>query len=651
MKNFVHLMKVTFFVTSLLLITISVVGQTWTAYNGCPPSFTDLNASYVKKCYNTSSSQSLWFSTTNYSTGTMASSHSLITSGGNDLNAFIPNTNPTIYLQKLPTWDGVPITQVVRLNQPDGSSTSNYHAAGIVYKFIPDSINNILNVYFAFVMNVPHQNWNENPICQIRVLNSSNQLIYPGAFYLLCVGYTAGNPPIYTNHPSAQNVPWYNCGSGDNNVIWRDWTPIAFDLRDFVGQEVKLEIVNANCIYSVHYGYTYLTAKCLGGRLTATSCSGEDLIVTAPNGFEDYTWYDNDGNEIGNGGQVFYTPRDTNMTYARCMMHSYTGAEIEMDINITYYDLTSQFEYSQIKDACNYKVQFENTGIVRIIGANSVTLPVQFTEWDFGDGTPLSTDVNPLHIYDDPGTYNVRCVLFDPDNVCADTITQVVTVDQDATIGANTTDTVKTCHENLPYVYNADYSFAQEGTYQVVFETASWNGCDSLVDVAVIVENPQVVIQQQGDYCDQFSANLIAETEAQEPSFLWNDGSTLGSLVITAPGTYSVTVTDNSGCVAQDAIVIPACVPNIVLPNSISPSDENGLNDYFYLPQKNLVEKVEISIFDRYGTMIFHSTDKDFKWAGEVYGKKAINSTYNYVIYITDYNGIVTKHTGSITVL
>jgi len=49
--------------------------------------------------------------------------------------------------------------------------------------------------------------------------------------------------------------------------------------------------------------------------------------------------------------------------------------------------------------------------------------------------------------------------------------------------------------------------------------------------------------------------------------------------------------------------------------------------------------------------MILHTFDKDFKWAGEVNGKKAINSTFNYVIYITDYNGIVTKHTGSITVL
>ncbi len=635
--------------TSLLLVLMvnTLLGQTWTAYNGCPPSFTDLNASYLRKGYNPSSSASSQYSYLNFTQGTMTGSHTLINTGGNDINAFIPSTSPVIYLQKLPIWDGVQQTQVLRLNSSTPPSSSGFYGASSVYKFIPDSIYNILDVYFAFVVQLPHLTYQDNPLFQIRVLNSSNQLIYPQAYYLLNTGYSGG---VFSPNPAAQPISWYLCSSGYETVIWVDWMPIAFDLRNFVGQEVKLELTATGCMPSAHYGYAYYTAKCLEGRLKATSCDGEDLIVTAPNGFEDYTWYDIDGNEIG-WAERYYTPRDTNMTYARCVMHSRTGAEIEMDINITYYDLTSQFDYTQIKDECNYKIQFENTGIVRIIGGSSVTLPVQYTEWDFDDGSPLSTEVNPLHIYDDPGTYNVRCVLFDPDNVCADTITQVVVVDSDATIQAHTTDTVRTCQENLPYVYNADYSFPQAGTYQVVFPEAAWNGCDSLVDATLIVENPQVVIQQQGDYCDQFSSNLIAETEAQEPTFLWNDGSTLGSLVITAPGTYSVTVTDISGCVAQDAIVISACVPNIVLPNSISPSDENGLNDYFYLPQKNLVEKVELSIFDRYGTMVFHTFDKDFKWAGEVNGKTYFNATYNYVIYVTDYNGITTIHKGSITIL
>ena len=630
----------------VLSFSITLSAQIWTAYNGCPPSFTNLNANYVRKGYNTSNDRTTHYSYINFTQGTMVGTHTLITTGGNDINASIPNTNPPIYLQILPTWDGIPQIEVIRLNYDASPWESGFYGACIVYKYIPDSIFNILDVYFSFVTNLPHRYYQENPLFQIRMLDSNDQLIYPQAYYLLNSGYWRG---IYYPNPSAQDVNWYlSTDPTGDTTIWVDWMPIAFDLRNFVGQEVKLEIIATGCIPGAHYGYGYYTAKCLEGRLKATSCEG--LIVNAPNGFRDYTWYDNNDNEIA-WSESYYAQIDTNMTYVRCVMHSYTGAEIEMDIIITYYDLTSKFEYTQIKDECNYKIQFLNTGIIRIFGDSSVILPVQYTEWDFGDGTPLSTEVNPLHTYSDPGTYNVRCVLFDPDNVCTDTIIQPVIVDADATILAQSKDTVKTCQENLPYVYNADYSFPQAGTYQVVFPGASWNGCDSIVDATLIVENPQVVIQQQGDYCDQFSANLIAETEAQGPSFLWNDGSTLGSLVITAPGTYSVTVTDISECVAQDAIVIPACVPYIVLPNSITPSDKNGLNDYFYLPQKNLVDKIELSIFNRYGSMIFHTFDKNFKWTGEVNGKIYINTIYNYVIYITDYNGITTIHKGSITVL
>ena len=113
MKKFLVLLQ-QLSVIILFLFSITLSAQTWTAYNGCPPSFTDLNATYLKKCYSTSSTFTNHFSYLNYSTGTSGSSHTVITTGGNDLNAFIPTATPYIYLQKLPTWDGIPQTQVAK---------------------------------------------------------------------------------------------------------------------------------------------------------------------------------------------------------------------------------------------------------------------------------------------------------------------------------------------------------------------------------------------------------------------------------------------------------------------------------------------------------------------------------------------------------
>ena len=49
MKNLIHLMKGMLFGAFLLLISISVTAQTWTAYDGCPPSFYRFECQLLKK--------------------------------------------------------------------------------------------------------------------------------------------------------------------------------------------------------------------------------------------------------------------------------------------------------------------------------------------------------------------------------------------------------------------------------------------------------------------------------------------------------------------------------------------------------------------------------------------------------------------------
>ena len=59
----------------------------------------------------------------------------------------------------------------------------------------------------------------------------------------------------------------------------------------------------------------------------------------------------------------------------------------------------------------------------------------------------------------------------------------------------------------------------------------------------------------------------------------------------------------------------------------------------------------EISIFNRWGEMVFHSTDKGFRWNGEYKGKIYHQNVYNYVIHYTDSAGRPFRVTGSVTVL
>jgi PKD repeat protein len=48
---------------------------------------------------------------------------------------------------------------------------------------------------------------------------------------------------------------------------------------------------------------------------------------------------------------------------------------------------------------------------------NNTTLAGQTFIWDFGDGSPVSNDMNPAHLYTDTGTYTISLLALDP-NTC-----------------------------------------------------------------------------------------------------------------------------------------------------------------------------------------------------------------------------------------
>jgi len=76
------------------------------------------------------------------------------------------------------------------------------------------------------------------------------------------------------------------------------------------------------------------------------------------------------------------------------------------ETNGTYYTFTTQSNYVNVDFYADHTivspgdaVQFTDNSIVNA-GI------VQYL-WDFGDGTPLSVETNPVHIYNNPGTYSV----------------------------------------------------------------------------------------------------------------------------------------------------------------------------------------------------------------------------------------------------
>ena len=193
-------------------------------------------------------------------------------------------------------------------------------------------------------------------------------------------------------------------------------------------------------------------------------------------------------------------------------------------------------------------------------------------------------------------------------------------------------------------------TYWQSGSYTQQFTTS--HGCDSTVTKEVrVVDTYLELVNHTEDFCAGYRADLEVITDLE--NITWSTGETgMHNIVAHHSGAYVVTA-NTSHCEAFARLVIPACEFNLYIPNAITPSHEDGNNDYFCLPEGNLsqIQTFEIQIYDRWGRVVFQSDTPYFRWDGRDNGKLMRTNTYVYYIKISLYAGGDYLYKGVITVL
>ena len=515
-----------------------------------------------------------------------------------------------------------------------------------------------------------------------------------------------GITTYYWAHPDATptTFDFYKCpvaqtsGHATQPVGWFEYRPLAFDLSGHARQHksVKLRIRVYACTATFHWAYCMFTAKMIPGVIQVDACGDQDVSLSVPAGFREegsYVWHygydstdainrilDWENPPVGitsNGCYDIYIDRDLTRLwpYYRCEMLSYTGAPFIYEAHVKSYFLYPGFDFEQTYDNCDLTVKFRDTSNIFAVvpptsaGATEDTIyqDTQFIRWFVKrNGTFIQfaqNDTTPTYTFQDGevnanGEATIKIIIQDEELKCIDTLERTIQLDTSALEKVLDTDTIYTCEEKLPYRYDPAYfgdtqEWSTEGTRRVTYQNLAWNGCDSLVDVTLIIRKPKVDITFDLDYCDEFTTTLTAETTSEVDRYEWNTGETTPSITITEPGNYSVVITDDEGCISDPpgTINIPACKPFLNLPNTITPGRQDGLNDYFSIPQKNLIQELEFTVYNRNGDIVFHTTNKDFRWNGTENGKLFYGATYTYTLYIVDYEGVASRHKGSITIL
>ena len=126
---------------------------------------------------------------------------------------------------------------------------------------------------------------------------------------------------------------------------------------------------------------------------------------------------------------------------------------------------------------------------------------------------------------------------------------------------------------------------------------------------------------------------------------------------LTLATTYTVTVTDANSCSATDTIFIKTVCndKNYWFPNTFSPNGD-GVNDYFYPRGTSLYNIQSLTIFNRWGQMVFQRRDfpanaQNMGWDGTFAGKPAPADAYVYIAEVVCENAQVITISGNVTLI
>lgn len=174
------------------------------------------------------------------------------------------------------------------------------------------------------------------------------------------------------------------------------------------------------------------------------------------------------------------------------------------------------------------------------------------------------------------------------------------------------------------------------GTY--ILTVSDSLGCSQSDTIEVAYDAyPVVDLGNDTLLCSNESITLDGTQSLTDVNYLWQDGSTASTYTVNNPGGVYTLIATNGQCEASDEIVVDFenCACYVSMPNLFSPNDD-GRNDGIRPLTSDGCEFTRYSyqIFNRWGNLVFSSSDFNERWDGRLEGEQLPQDTY---IWVLDY--------------
>ena len=149
-----------------------------------------------------------------------------------------------------------------------------------------------------------------------------------------------------------------------------------------------------------------------------------------------------------------------------------------------------------------------------------------------------------------------------------------------------------------------------------------------------------------------FKNETATLTPSEGATFLWSTGETTPSITVADTGTYIVLVTNEFMCSALDTVSISdLCEPEVFVPSAFTPG--SGNLDQFYSIFGHHFRNFKMTIYNRWGEVIYYTEDPEQPWDGYYRGELMPVGVYPWLIEFEGFEDFSGKQLleGSVTLV
>lgn len=315
--------------------------------------------------------------------------------------------------------------------------------------------------------------------------------------------------------------------------------------------------------------------------------------------------------------------------------------------------------------------------------------------WDFGDGDTSADPNVSSHTYETFGIYTITLTV--TNNDCVETRSAVIRINPIPPVldfeyfppsgcTPHTVSFINTSQYADPTSYQWEfgvnqgtsraidptYTYYEPGVYSVTLSATNVVGDTVTLTKEMIIEvlenpvaqfavYPTTPLNVPGEvlYTDNRSLNAT--------DFIWYFGDGNSSTDFepqhkyTEEGVFTISLIASNGNGCADTTALTSgirtvnsgqlLIPNAFIPNTQGAGSGNALNNEVFLPLVQKVNKFQMMIFNRWGQLMFESTNSEVGWDGYFQGKLCVQDVYIYRITVEYENGRTITRTGDINLI